>query len=163
MFAQDQIQEIVDLLSSVDSNTKIYLGCDSVRFISNNQKKARYATVAIIHINGNNGCRVFSNISVEPDFDVKQSRPSIRLLNEVSKVCELYIQLIPFIDEFEVEIHLDINLNPKYGSNCVAQQAAGYVLGMTGIFPKMKPFSWASSQCADHVVHGGLEIPDQLK
>lgn len=154
MFSQSQIEEIVNLLSTLDKNTKIYLGCDSVRFVRNGQKKARYATVAIVHMNGNKGCRVFSSMSVEPDFDVKKNRPNIRLMNEVIKVCELYTQLIPFIDEYEVEIHLDVNTDPKHGSNCVANQAAGYVLGVTGVIPKMKPESWASSYGADQVAHG---------
>ena len=154
MFTQKQIEDMVELLSTLDKSTKIYLGCDSVRFIRNGQKKARFATVAIVHMNGNKGCRVFSNISVELDFDSKKNRPSIRLMNEVIKVCELYTQLIPFIDEYEVEIHLDVNTDPKHGSNCVATQAAGYVLGVTGVTPKMKPDSWASSYGADQVAHG---------
>lgn len=32
MFTQSQIENIVDLLYTLDSNTKIYLGCDSVRY-----------------------------------------------------------------------------------------------------------------------------------
>jgi predicted RNase H-related nuclease YkuK (DUF458 family) len=75
-------------------------------------------------------------------------------MNEVRKVCELWNQIGPFIDEFNVEIHLDINTNPKHGSNCAATEAAGYVLGMTGIEPKLKPESWAASFGADGVAHG---------
>lgn len=154
MFTQEQIEEMVDLLTSMDSNTRIYLGCDSVRYINKDRQWARYATVAIIHKNGNAGCRIFSNISREPDYDLKQNRPKLRMLNEVRKVCELYTQLAPFIDEFDVEIHLDINTDPIHGSNCAATEAAGYVLGMTGIEPKLKPDSWAASFGADAVVHG---------
>ena len=76
------------------------------------------------------------------------------MMNEVSKVCALYNQLIPFIDEYEVEIHLDINLNPQHGSNCAATEAAGFVLGVTGIEPKLKPESWAASFGADGIAHG---------
>jgi uncharacterized protein len=154
MFTQTQIEEMVDLLISLNSDTKIYLGCDSLRYVHKNRKWARYATVAIVHKNGNAGCRIFSHISHEPDFDIKQSRPKIRMLNEVRKVCELYNQLAPFIDEFDVEIHLDINTDAKHGSNCAATEAAGYVLGMTGIEPKLKPESWAASFGADAVVNG---------
>ena len=67
MFTQSQIENIVDLLYTLDSNTKIYLGCDSVRYRKNNAWFARYATVAIIHMNGNKGCRIFHNISHESD------------------------------------------------------------------------------------------------
>lgn len=154
MFTQAQIEEIVDLLLTLNPDTKVYLGCDSVRFSRNNRWYARYATVAIVHMNGKNGCRIFNNISVEPDYDLKKNRPKMRMMNEVSKVCELYNQLAPYIDEFDVEIHLDINTDPKHGSNCAASEAAGFVLGMTGVEPKLKPESWAASFGADAVVHG---------
>jgi predicted RNase H-related nuclease YkuK (DUF458 family) len=155
MFTQQQIEEIVELMLTVNSDTKVYLGCDSVRFTKANRWYARYATVAIVHVNGNSGCRIFSSISVEPDYDLKKNRPKMRMMNEVSKVCALYSQLAPFIDEFDIEIHLDISQDPKHGSNCAATEAAGYVLGMTGIEPKLKPDSFASSFGADYVVHRG--------
>ena len=154
MFAKTQIEEMVELLINLDISTKIYLGCDSVRTRKGNRNIARYATVAIVHMNGKNGCRIFSNISYENDYDVKKNRPKMRMMNEVQKVCALYNQLIPFIDEYDVEIHLDINTNPKHGSNCAASEAAGYVLGMTGVEPKLKPDSWAASFGADGIVHG---------
>lgn len=155
MFTQNQIEEIINLLATLSKESKIYLGCDSVRTARAGRRVARYATVAIVHMNGNKGCRIFSNISYEPDFDVKKNRPKIRMMNEVMKVCQLYTQLIPFIDEYDVEIHLDIASDPKHGSNCAAHEAAGYVLGVTGIQPKLKPESFASSFGADHVVNKG--------
>lgn len=153
MFTQKQIEDLVDLLITVDSNTKIYLGCDSVRFRKNGVWYAKFATVCVVHINGNKGCKVFAHRSVERDYDLKKNRPSMRLMNEVQKVCELYTQLAPFIDEFNVEIHLDINPNVLFGSNCVATQAAGYVLGVTGIEPRLKPNALSASFCADHYAH----------
>jgi uncharacterized protein len=151
MFTQRQIEDLVDLLVTLDSNTKVYLGCDSVRYIKRGSSYARYATVAIVHKNGNNGCRIFSHRSTEPDYDLKKNRPKMRMMNEVMKVCALYNQIAPFIDEFDVEIHLDVNTDPKYGSNCAATEAAGYVLGMTGIHAKLKPESFAASYGADAV------------
>lgn len=154
MLTQTQIEEMVDLLVDLSSETKIYLGCDSVRYVSvNNTPMARFAAVAIVHKNGKNGCRIFSNISREADYDLKPSRPKMRMMKEVQKVCELYTQIAPFIDEFPVEIHLDISQNPANGSNCAASEAAGYVLGMTGLNPKLKPDSFASSFGADHVAN----------
>ena len=154
MFTQAQVEDIVNLLYTMGKDTKIYLGCDSVRYRKNERWNARYATVAIVHMNGKNGCRIFSTVDHEPDYDLKKNRPKMRMMNEVSKVCALYNQLAPFIDEFDVEIHLDINTDPKHGSNCAANEAAGYVLGMTGIEPKLKPESWAASFGADGVAHG---------
>jgi uncharacterized protein len=135
MFTQTQIEELVDLLVTLDSNTKVYLGCDSVRYHKRGSSYARYATVAIVHKNGNNGCRIFSHRSTEPDYDLKKNRPKMRMMNEVMKVCALYSQIAPFIDEFDLEIHLD-------------------VLGMTGIHAKLKPDSFAASYGADAVANG---------
>jgi predicted RNase H-related nuclease YkuK (DUF458 family) len=150
MFTQAQIEEMVDLLCVLDENTKIYMGCDSVRFKKNGKRYAKFATVAVIHMNGKNGCRVLRHKSIESDYDLKSSRPTMRLMNEAQKVCELYIQIAPFVDEYDIEIHLDISTDPKNGSNCAATQAAGYVLGMTGIQPKLKPDAFSSSFAADH-------------
>lgn len=154
MFTQKQIEDMVDLLLTLSKDTKIYLGCDSVRYFKNGRAYGRFATVAIVHKDGNKGCKIFSNVSYEPDYDLKKDRPKMRMLNEVRKVCELYTQLAPFIDEYDIEIHLDINMDPKHGSNCAASEAAGYVLGVTGIEPKLKPESWAASFGADGVAHG---------
>jgi predicted RNase H-related nuclease YkuK (DUF458 family) len=159
-FSPEQVEEIVDLLSTLDTSTKIYFGCDSVRTRKNGRWYANYATVFIVHMNGKNGCRLFSHLSTEPDFDVKISRPKMRMMKEVQKVCELYTQLIPFIDEFDIEVHLDINTDPKHGSNCAATEAAGYVLGVTGLPEeqiKLKPESFAASFGADAAAHGRFE------
>ncbi len=154
MFSLEQVEQLVDLLTTLDNRTKIYFGCDSVRVIKNNIWYARFATVVIVHKNGNNGCRLFSNQSIEIDYDMKQDKPRMRLMNEAMKVCEAYIQLAPLIDEFDCEIHLDINIDPQHGSSCVAKEAAGYVLGMTGVEPKLKPDGFAASYGADGIAHG---------
>lgn len=156
MFTQAQIEELVELLYSLNKDTKIYIGTDSVRFRKDGRWYAKYATVCVVHMNGNRGCRVFKYRSVEADYDLKKNRPSTRLMNEVMKSCELYIQLAPFIDEFDCSIHMDINTDPKHGSNCVATQAAGYVLGVTGLAEeqiKLKPEAFAASFAGDHYAH----------
>lgn len=153
MFTQKQVEDLVDLLLDLDSNTKIYIGTDSVRFRKEERWFAKYATVCVVHKNGKHGCKVFRQKSIEPDYDVKKDRPSMRLMNEVIKSCELYTQLAPFIDEFDIEIHIDVNTDPKHGSSCVAGQAAGYVLGVTGLDEnrvKLKPHAFCASFGADH-------------
>lgn len=157
MFTDEKIEEIMNLLLELNDNTKLYLGCDSVRVFRKGEQMARYATVLIVHMNGNKGCRIFSEISYEKDYDQKPNRPKLRMMNEVMKVCQLYNQLAGIIDGHHVEVHMDINTNPQHGSSCAAKEAAGYVLGMTGLSEKhvkFKPESWASSFGADGVVHG---------
>lgn len=153
MFTEKQITDLVDLLYGLDTNTKIYIGTDSVRFRENGRWFAKYASVCVVHMNGKNGCRVFKHRSIEAEYDLKKNRPSMRLMNEVMKSCELYNQLAPFIDEFDVEIHCDINTDIKHGSNCVASQAAGYVLGVCGLEAKLKPDAFAASFAGDHYAH----------
>lgn len=176
MFSQTQVKEIVELLEGLDDTTKIYFGCDSVRSRKNGKRYANYATVMIIHKNGKNGCRMFWALSTEPEYDAKISRPRMRMMNEVRKVCELYTQMIPYVEqfaeivegpdgeliikEFDVEIHLDINTDPLHGSSCAAKEAAGYVLAMTNLPEdkvKLKPASFAASFGADAAAHGRFE------
>lgn len=153
MFSDTQIADIIDLLIEFP-DSKVYLGCDSVRFQKNKKRFARYATILVIHKDGSKGCRIFDHKSVEPDYDMKKNRPRLRMMNEVMKVCELYNQLAPILSGYDVEIHLDISTDPKNGSNCAASEAAGYVLGVTGVEPKLKPESFAASFGADSVVNG---------
>lgn len=176
MFSQAQIEEVVTLLGTMDASTKIYFGCDSVRERHKGKWRARYAAVLIIHKNGNKGCRLFSTVSYEPDYDAKKDRPHMRMMHETRKVCELYTQMIPYIEElteivedkngeivikeFGIEVHLDINTDPMHGSNCAAKEAAGYVLAMTGLNEdqiKLKPESFAASFGADAAAHGRFE------
>lgn len=149
MFTQAQIEEMIDLLVTLSKDTKVYIGSDSTRFIDKGRWYASYATVCVIHKNGSNGSRIFVVKSTEPDYDLKASRPSMRMMNEAIKSAEAYVQLAPFLDEFPIEIHADISKDPKHGSNCAAQAAAGYILGVTGIEPKLKPNSWSASSAAD--------------
>jgi len=153
------LNKVGEFINAQGPDTKIYLGCDSVRYLKRDgTRMAKFATVCIIHKNGKNGCRIFSNTSVERDYDLKANRPKMRMMTEVQKVCELYNQLAPFIDEYDFEIHLDISTDPKQGSNCAANEAAGYVLGMTGVEPKLKPESFASSFGADHIANKGSVV-----
>lgn len=154
MFTRKQIEDIIDILYDLDYNTKLYIGTDSVRYKKNDRMMARYATVLVIHMNGCNGCKLFTHTSVEPDYDLKKNRPQMRMMNEVMKSCELYTELAPFIDDFDVEIHCDISLDEKNGSNCAAKAAAGYVLGVTGLEAVFKPNALMASFAADHAAHG---------
>jgi predicted RNase H-related nuclease YkuK (DUF458 family) len=156
MFSEKQIEELINLLLALDDNTKVYIGTDSSRFKKDGEWFAKYASVCVVHLNGKNGCRVFKTRSVEKDYDLKENRPKMRMLNEVAKSCELYNQLAPYIDCYDIEIHLDINLDPKHGSSCAAKEAAGYVLGMTGVSEeqvKFKPDSFCASFGADHYIN----------
>ena len=160
MFTDKQLNDLLELLCEVDTNTKIYIGSDSVRFKRNGEKFFRVCTVCVVHINGRNGCKVFRHRKNHRDYDVKMVSPSLRLMTEVMQTCELYTQLAPLISDFDIEIHADINPDTRHGSSCVAHQAAGFILGTTGVREdqvKLKPNSWCASFGADHYAHNLAE------
>jgi predicted RNase H-related nuclease YkuK (DUF458 family) len=49
----------------------------------------------------------------------------------------------------DVEVHLDINPDEEHGSNCVINQAIGYIKGTCNVVPLVKPQAFAASYAAD--------------
>lgn len=160
MFTEQQLEEIFNLLINLDDTTKLYLGCDSIAYKNGRDKKGnpiwfgKFATVLIVHMNGNNGCKIFRHIDHERVYDTKKNRPADRLMKEVYRTSALYKQLSGLIDGYDVEIHLDINPDKEHGSSCVVSQATGFILGTTGIAPKVKPDAFAASFGADGIGRG---------
>ena len=110
---------------------------------------SNYITAIVIHINGNNGCKIFGEVQRERDYDQKKDKPRYRLMNEVYKVSELYLKLSDVLDGREVEVHLDINPNEMHGSSCVINEAVGYIRGTCNVIPLVKPNAFAASYAAD--------------
>lgn len=76
-----------------------------------------------------------------------------RMLLEVSKSIEVAYEIQPLLELYgiKLEIHADINPDPKAGlSNGAMQEAVGYILGMGYDF-KVKPEAWAASKAADNL------------
>lgn len=144
--------EVREYLKGCGPTTKIYLGADSERFRQDGRWYADYMLVAVIHIDGNKGCKIFGEVQREPDYDAKASKPAMRLMNEVTKVSELYNRLVDVfleLDFYDVEIHLDINSDEKQTSNMVINQAIGYIKATCNIVPLCKPYAPAASFGAD--------------
>ena len=137
------------LLENCNEHTKIYLGCDSERFLIKDKCYADYALCIVIHINGCNGAKVFGEIHREQVFDRNPKRPQVRLMNEVIKLAEFFLKFEDALTGYDVEIHLDLNPSEKHKSNVIVQEALGYIKAMTRIDPKIKPHAWAASACAD--------------
>jgi hypothetical protein len=144
-----KIDEIREFISQQSPETKIYIGCDSERTKINGVWHAVYTAAIVVHINGNNGCKLFGEVTRERDYDQKANRPSTRLMTEVYKVSELYLKLEEVLDGREVEVHLDINPDEMYGSSCVISQAVGYIKGVCNVIPFVKPDAFAASYAAD--------------
>ena len=112
---------------------------------------AEYTTVAVVHIDGKHGCKIFGEMDRERDYDQRSDRPSMRLMNEVYRVSELFQRLAPALVDREVQVHLDINPNEMHGSSCVVQQAIGYIRGTCNVIPMVKPNAFAASYAADRL------------
>jgi len=146
------IEEVKDFISNTSSSTKIYIGSDSTRFLRKETWYAEYATVVVVHYDGCRGCRIFGKIESERDYDQKKDKPRLRLMNEVIKTANMYIELENAIENRHIEIHLDINPNEKYGSSCVISEAVGYIKGMCNVVPFVKPKAFAASIAADRLL-----------
>ena len=147
------IEEVKAFIQSQSLETKIYIGGDSERFILNDVWYADYTLAIVVHINGNNGCKLFGEVHRERDYDQKIDRPRMRLMNEVYKIADLYLKLHDVLEGREVEVHLDINPNEMHGSSCVIQEATGYIRGMCNVVPMVKPDAFAASYAADRLKH----------
>ena len=146
---QLDLEEVRAFIASQSPETKVYIGGDSERFQIDGVWYADYINVVVVHKNGKNGCKVFGGIVRERDFDQQKDKPRMRLMTEVYKTAQLYIELGEVLEDREVEIHLDINPNEKHGSSCVINEAVGYIKGMCNVIPLVKPNAWAASYCAD--------------
>ena len=147
------LEEVKEYIRKQSPETKIYLGADSERFRMDNKWYADYTLAVVVHIDGCHGCKIFGEVQRELDYDHKKNKPTIRLMNEVYKVSELFQQLIDVLEDRYVEVHLDINPDEHYGSSCVVQQAIGYIRGTCNVMPMIKPKAFAASYAADRLKH----------
>ena len=146
---QIDANELRSFMSEMGPETKIYFGCDSERFKQNGKWFADYMVVIVVHINGRSGCKIFAEVSREPDYDEKAGRPFNRMMKEAEKVAELHNKFKDVFEEFEVYIHLDCNPKKTAGSSVAAESAAGYVRAMTNVVPLLKPLAFSASYAAD--------------
>jgi predicted RNase H-related nuclease YkuK (DUF458 family) len=142
------VLKVKEFIDSCGPETKIYLGCDSERIRVNDVWYADYIIAAVVHINGNNGCKIFGEVIRERDYDQIRNKPRMRLMNEVYKVAEMYLKLAEVIEN-DIEVHLDINPNQMYNSSIVINEAIGYIKGMCNVVPMIKPKAFAASYAAD--------------
>jgi len=152
MMQKMNIDEVREYIANSSESTSIYIGADSERYRGrDNQWYADYTVAVVIHIDGSRGCKVFGDIVTERDYDKRHDRPAYRLMNEVYKASAMYLELFEAIGDRHVEVHLDINPDELHGSSCVIQQATGYIRGMCGFAPKVKPEAFAASYAADRL------------
>lgn len=146
------IDEVRDFIRNTSDTTCVYIGADSERYRDKEDKWCASYTVAIVvHYDGNKGCKVFGDVSTERDYDNRHDRPALRLMNEVYRAAQMYLDLADSIGNRHCEVHLDINPDIVHGSSCVVQQAIGYIRGVCNVVPMVKPDAFAASYAADRL------------
>ena len=145
------IEEVKEFISKQSLETKIYIGGDSERIVIDSVAYADFMLAVVVHIDGNKGAKVFGSVERMRDYDQKKSKPAQRLMNEVYLVADLFSKLEDSVGDREIQVHLDINSDDRFGSSCVVQQAVGYIKAMCNVTPLVKPDAFAASFCADRV------------
>jgi len=140
-------RQVVDLLPyaveflRANPKHKIYVGSDS----QNNKRVTVYVTVIVFHGCGGGGHVLFSKTTL-PRINDRFTR----LWKEVEFSIEAAEQLkalgLPPIES----IDLDLNPDPKYGSNNVLRSAVGYVESL-GYTARIKPHATMASCVADSI------------
>ena len=142
------IEEAKQAILDSSKESSVYIGCDSIRFKKNKMWYAKYSTVIIVHMDSKHGCRLFHESVDMPDYgNLKQ-----RLLNEVQMAVMAATEIVDVLGDRHMEIHLDINPNPKHKSPVAVKEALGWVKGSLGLDAKIKPASFAATHAADHAV-----------
>ena len=108
-----------------------------------------FATVIVFIRKGKGGFMYIHNETTLQKMSIKQ-----RMLMEVGKSIEVAYALCNIFSRYSVdmEVHADINTNPNFKSNDALKEAMGYIMGMGFAF-KAKPHAFASSSCANKIVH----------
>jgi predicted RNase H-related nuclease YkuK (DUF458 family) len=152
MVKEFNLEEVKNFIRDSSESSSIYIGADSERYRGRNGEwYADYTVAIVVHRDSSRGCKVFGKVDTERDYDKRHDRPSYRLMNEVYRASQMYMDLFDTIGNRHVEVHLDINPDEMHGSSCVIQQATGYIRGMCGFAPKVKPEAFAASYAADRL------------
>jgi predicted RNase H-related nuclease YkuK (DUF458 family) len=107
-----------------------------------------FATVIVFIRKGRGGFFFINSEKLQQPMTVKE-----RMMNEVARSIEVAYGLAPVFIRYGVplEVHADINPDPKFKSNAAFAEAMGYIMGMGFTF-RAKPHAFAGSCCADKVV-----------
>jgi predicted RNase H-related nuclease YkuK (DUF458 family) len=139
------VEKIIIRENELGNKLKVCIGTDS-------QVKGSYtefATVIVFLREGKGGFMLIHNEQSTVNYSIKE-----RMIMEVSKSIEIAYELCELFTIYDVdmEVHADINTNPQFKSNVALSEATGYILGMGFAF-KTKPEAFASSSCANKMVH----------
>ncbi|MCX6188661.1 MAG: hypothetical protein NTW54_03495 [Bacteroidetes bacterium] len=141
----DEVERTLRREKELGNKLKVCIGTDSQVY----GDTIEFATV-IVFVREKRGGFMF----IHSENTKQKMRLKERMLIEVSKSIEIAYPLCDLLDKYEVEleVHADINTNPQFKSNTALSEAMGYILSMGFVF-KAKPDAFASSYCANKIVH----------
>lgn len=140
-----EVEQAIEREYNLGNKLKVCIGTDS-------QVKGTvtdFATVIVFLREQKGGFMFIHQERTSQKMSIKE-----RMLAEVQKSIETAYSLCDLLDLYDVdlEVHADINTNPQFKSNAALHEAMGYILSMGFVF-KAKPEAFASSACANKMVH----------
>ncbi len=141
----DEVERLILQERAAGNKLKLCIGTDS----QVTADITEFATVIVFVREQKGGFMLISSEKTKHKFGIKK-----RMLHEVAKSIDIAYRLCELLDKYEVdlEVHADINTNPHFKSNTALSEAMGYILSMGFVF-KAKPDAFASSNCANKIVH----------
>ncbi len=133
-------KKLLELLTT-GYRIKVCIGSDSMVY----GNEVQFATAIVFVIVGNGGCMYIKKQKEYRKIPLKE-----RMLMEIGQSVEIAYVLDPILKKMNIpmEIHADINQDPKFPSNASLKEAMGYIQSMGYAFVA-KPNAFASSVCAD--------------
>jgi len=120
----------------------IYVGADSMLY----SKSCSFACAIALHDKHQQIAKYFYRRHVDKSNHFKDIR--LKILSEVSLAIEVAQDIMKYVPEANIEIHVDIGAGRKSKTRSMIDQVTGWILG-SGFKCKIKPRSWASSSIAD--------------
>ncbi len=151
----EYLENLIKAERAPNHQWKISVGTDSQK---HGKGQYKFATVILITVKEDLSGGVFIGRGgkiVESTYHMKvykmnKEGVNERMLIEVGKSIETAYEIAPILDKYgiKMEIHADINSDPRWESNKAMSEAVGYILGMGYEF-KIKPDAWAASYGGD--------------
>lgn len=141
----ESVEEVILKIKSEGREIKLCIGTDSqVKGLN-----IDLVTVVVFRIIGNGGFMYVDKSRLRQKMGMKE-----RMLTEVGMSIAVADELrnVASKHNIDIEIHADINTDPKYPSQKAWHDAMGYSKGMGFTFIS-KPDAYASSVCADRLCH----------
>jgi predicted RNase H-related nuclease YkuK (DUF458 family) len=141
---RDEVESALAREIKMGYEVKVCIGTDS----QVKSKLTEFATVIVFVRKGKGAFMYIHNETTRQKMSIRH-----RMLMEVGKSVDVAFGLCDIFFRYNVhmELHADINTDPKFKSNDALKEAMGYIIGMGFAF-KVKPSAFASSNCANLMV-----------